>query len=205
MFDVEEFDDSVLKSSKYGTCLIAFTKESFFDAKQQYGEYISSYDISSFDSVNPLNRLELGFDINNDYRFYDNIVFLTPIVHKGVIDYLKLNSSCRVFTKSKERDIIKKITLPDYECLGKIFVSIRNELNAKQYGGNRLYELYEAVMKTLDIDYVTFSIAFYTFFDLKIIVFKNGIMTVDRTAKTKLDNSVFYSELKEFVNDADAN
>jgi len=60
-------------------------------------------------------------------------------------------------------------------------------------------------MKTLDIDYVTFSIAFYTFFDLKIIVFKNGIMTVDRTAKTKLDNSVFYSELKEFVNDADAN
>lgn len=205
VFDVEEFDDSVLKSSKYGTCLIAFTKESFFDAKQQYGEYISSYDISSFDSVNPLNRLELGFDINNDYRFYDNIVFLTPIVHKGVIDYLKLNSSCRVFTKSKERDIIKKITLPDYECLGKIFVSIRNELNAKQYGGNRLYELYEAVMKTLDIDYVTFSIAFYTFFDLKIIVFKNGIMTVDRTAKTKLDNSVFYSELKEFVNDADAN
>lgn len=203
VFDVEEFDDSILKNSKYGTCLIAFTKESFNNAKIEYGEYISSYDLSTFDSVNPLNRLELGFDVNNNYLYYDNVVFLTPLRRHGVIDYMKLNPNCRVFTKSQESDIIKKIVLPDYGNLGKIFIAIRNELNVKQYYGNNLYELYEAMVKTLNIDYVTFSIAFYTFFDLKIIVFKNGIMTVDKSAKTKLDNSVFYNELKELVNNAD--
>ncbi|MEG1645841.1 MAG: single-stranded-DNA-specific exonuclease RecJ [Clostridia bacterium] len=183
----------------FGTLFVAFNFATFKTAKEFFANHNAQIITQNFDTLNPLNKIVFGLNEQEDLRFYKNIVFLDGVLAKQWIDYLNISKNCQIYVvKGAINDIITLISsvCPNYQTLGNIFKAIKNA--PKQY--KTITEIGKDLSQSLQVDIKTFYLAFFVFYDLKLVKFdESGYIFVDSKVTTSLDNSAYYKKLLQLV------
>ena len=190
-----------VENDLYGTCFIAYSKETFDKYSEILKDKVKVIDCNVTSSINPLNRLVLDLDISQNLAYYKKIVILDTLPSLGVIDYYKLNMNAQVVMVqnkiAQEYLQMVKSEFPDIDGMREIFAQIKKLLAVKTKITS-FAELLGEYEKQGGNNTIAFYMAMFVFYELKIIKSKGGFF-VDGTVKTSLDNSVIYQRIKELI------
>lgn len=205
VFDVQLISaDNVLSQMEndlYGVCFITYSHSTYQKYSRLLADKIILRDCNVATSVNPLNRLIIDPDFNQNLAYYKKIVFLDTLPSLGVIDYYKFNANAKIMMvkDSLLTDYMRivKEDFPSTEKMREIFAALRKLLAVKTKITS-FSELFGEYQKTGGKDIIAFYIAMFVFYELKIIKL-NGGFYVDSTVKTSLDNSSILHKIKGFI------
>lgn len=187
-----------IKQNIYGTCFLCYTKNtatSFLKALKESGVGDIDFCIGRC-GKNPINTLILDLNKNTELCFFDRIIFLDKPLRYGYCDNLKSSRKCEFYEVEGSQEGIKKYKCPEYELLGKIFVSLKKVMLAKY---RNIDDVYAALSKFMQCSYFDFYVAFCCFYDLKIIRFAIDAFYIDEKVRTKLSECEFYNKVKQFL------
>lgn len=203
VFKVEYIDETqaleLLKNSIYGVCFLAYTKQTFLRYKELLGERLIFTQLNTLPNENPYNSLVLDINMKQKLNYYDKIVFLDEPIKLGVIDFLLLKMNAKVYMMKggKDRSIANVGNkFPSYEEMRDIYKDLKRIIEQGNY--RNITEVHNAYALKGNIDTIKFYIAFYVFFELKIIKLSDKLY-IDKTVKTSLENSEIYTKIREVV------
>ncbi len=205
VFDIKYIDEAdvetQIENDLYGVCFIAYSAETFERYSKLLGGKIIKRNNCIMSDINSLNRLILDVDLSQNLAYYKKIVILDTLPSLGVIDYYKLNMNAQVvMVKDKflnDYFALVKEKFPDIEQMRAIFVELRKIISANSKISS-FSELYSEYCKQGGRNKITFYMAMFVFYELKIIKLKGGFY-VDSSVKTSLENSQIYQRIKELI------
>lgn len=185
-----------LSNNKFGTCYIAFFKDTFDNfAKQIQNSSFSDNIIingSSSDIKRGKNALILSPSSVVDLSYYRSIVFVDKPFDLGYIDTLDLYINAKVYYIESNKSNILESHIPSYDELGKIFLSIRSLISQNTY---TFRSLYDCISEKSAVSYEKFCICLCTFIDLGIIIYTDNRLVLDASVRNKLENSILYKRI----------
>lgn len=189
---------SLVDGKNFGVCFVAYDKQTY----RQYINFFASNKIQLqenlmlFEQATPQNTIIYCPDFNDDLSNFSSIVFLDKPICLGFVDELNLYKNCKVFYLDNALALQNcKNYLVPYAQLGEIFVKIKSFLSQRAY--QNAYLLFLDLSKQYDIDYNRYIVALNIFVELKIFVWKDGVLYFDATVVNKISNSKLYNCLKE--------
>lgn len=189
----------LIGDSIYGACYIAYTTQTYNKYKDLLGDKLVVTELNTLPTENPYNSLVLDINIKQNLQYFDKIIFLDAPIKLGLIDYmlLKMNAQIYVLDGEKESTVANVGNkFPSYDEMRNIYKEIKSIIEQGKY--KNINELHNAYAVSGKANIIKFYIAFYVFFELKIIKL-SGKFFIDTTIKTSLENSEIYTKIREVV------
>ena len=192
-------DDELNEMSKklYGTLLICDNRITF----EEYYARHSTPLLREFmftTSKNNFTRMIVApqFDDDGlDLSSYENIIFLTPPLNNGIINYLNSKTNAKIYLTSAIKESYNLTC--EREVFAKCFSAIKNNVNSNNLG--TFYKNINVVDNTLTYSQISFCLAVFSELKLITINYSPFSIVVNNGIKTNLIDSELYAYINERI------
>ncbi len=195
-----------LNDGLFGTLFIANLKDTYENflkllENNNMSDRLICKNIYFLETETPYNSLILDPISNINLSYYQNVVFLDPLIGTNNLINFQFSKEIKVFSCIYNRkNLVNKIRMHmiDRDEFSKIFKNIRGIIT-KQFVGTmqELYDVYQN--KFSKISQVSLYIVIYTLTELGIFQYINGRIIINDGIKSSLEKSVFLNNIKQYI------